>query len=170
MNSFFKSIGLYNSLNVDLDINSAELTQRLWKITYKTNNTFISWEKDSSIPTRFEYRGMIESNHFKIRRRTRLFDMNKNNPIFQGTISDKNGKSSVVIDFFPSGLQILNWFFILCFCLVAILVNIRGDQQNFMFAAVALVIAVAQYFILKRGILRGKYEFERELIYIAQKP
>ncbi|WP_431611151.1 hypothetical protein [Chryseobacterium sp. 'Rf worker isolate 10'] len=170
MNSFFKTIGLYSSLNLDLDINSAELIQRLWKVTYKTNTTFISLERDSAIPTRFEYRGMIDANSFTIKRRERLFDMNRSNPVFHGTISDKNGKSSVVIDFFPSGLQILNWFFILCFCLVAILVNIRGDQQNFMFAAVALVIAVAQYFILKRGILRGKYEFERELIYIAQKP
>ena len=170
MNSFFKTIGLYSSLNLDLDINSAELIQRLWKVTYKTNTTFISLERDSAIPTRFEYRGMIDANRFTIKRRERLFDMNRSNPVFHGTISDKNGKSSVVIDFFPSGLQILNWFFILCFCLVAILVNIRDDQQNFMFAAVALVIAVAQYFILKRGILRGKYEFERELIYIAQKP
>ncbi|RLJ33479.1 hypothetical protein CLU97_2962 [Chryseobacterium sp. 7] len=170
MNSFFKSIGLYNNLSVDLDINSTELIQRLWKITYKTNNTFISWEKDSSIPTRFEYRGMIESNHFKIRRRARLFDMNKNNPIFQGTISDKNGKSSVAIEFFPSWLQILNWFFILCFCSILIFANTRGDQKDFMFVVIAVAITVTQYFILKRGISRGKYEFERELIYITQKP
>ncbi|MGE8514943.1 MAG: hypothetical protein ACN6N7_19715, partial [Chryseobacterium culicis] len=95
MNSFFKSIGLYNSLIIDLQINSAELVQRLWKVTYKTNTTFISLEKDSSIPTRFEYRGMIDANSFTIKRRARLFDMNRSNPLFQGTISDKNGQSSV---------------------------------------------------------------------------
>lgn len=170
MNSFFKSIGLYNSLIIDLHINSAELVQRLMKVTYKTNTTFISLEKDTTIPTRFEYRGKIEANSFTIKRRARLFDMNRSNPVFHGTISDRNGNSSVVIDFFPSWFQIFNWIFILCFCLIAILVNIRDDQQNFMVTAFAFVIACSQYFILKRGISRGKYEFERELIYIAQTP
>lgn len=72
-------------------------------------------------------------------------------------------------EFFPSGFQIFNWIMILCFCLVAIFVYIQGYQKDFIFADVALIIAVAQYFILKRGISKGKYEFERELIYIAQK-
>ncbi|MBB6331306.1 hypothetical protein HNP24_002256 [Chryseobacterium sediminis] len=170
MNSFLKSIGLYSSLTIDLNIGSAELIQRLWKVTYKTNTTFISLEKDSSIPTRFEYRGMIDANTFTIKRRARLFDMNRNNPVFHGTISDKNGLSSVSVEFFPSGFQIFNWIMILCFCLVIIFVNIQGDQQFLIFAAIALVVAVTQYFILKRGISKGKYEFERELIYIAQKP
>ncbi|WP_114819038.1 hypothetical protein [Chryseobacterium sp. KLBC 52] len=170
MNSFFKSIGLYNSLIIDLNINSAELVQRLMKVTYKTNTTFISLEKDTTIPTRFEYRGMIDANSFTIKRRGRLFDMNRSNPVFHGTISDNNGISSVLIEFFPSGFQILNWFLILCFCFVIAFVSITGGQQGLMAGAVALVIAITQYFILKRGISRGKYEFERELIYIAQKP
>lgn len=170
MNSFFKSIGLYNSLIIDLNINSAELVQRLMKVTYKTNTTFISLEKDSTIPTRFEYRGMIDANSFTIKRRGRLFDMNRSNPVFHGTISDKNGISSVAIEFFPSGFQMLNWFFILCFCFLVGFASITGGQQGLMVGAVAFIIAITQYFILKRGISRGKYEFERELIYIAQKP
>ncbi|WP_312287863.1 hypothetical protein [Chryseobacterium gleum] len=170
MNSLLKSIGLYNSLTVDLDINSTELIQRLMKVTYKTNTTFISLEKDATIPTRFEYRGIIDGNSFTIKRRARLFDINRSNPIFHGTISDKNGKSSVVIEFFPSGFQMFNWIVILCFCLGAVFVSIKGDRQDHMLAIIALVIGISQYFILKRGISRGKYEFERELIYIAQKP
>lgn len=140
------------------------------KVTYKTNTTFISLKKDATIPTRFEYRGMIDANSFTIKRRARLFDINRSNPIFHGTISDKNGKSSVVIEFFPSGFQIFNWIVILCFCLGAVFVSIKGDQQDHMLAIIALVIGISKYFILKRGISRGKYEFERELIYIAQKP
>ncbi|MEF9479491.1 hypothetical protein OWR28_18710 [Chryseobacterium sp. 1B4] len=169
MNSFFKSIGLYSSLTVDLNINSTELIQRLMKVTYKTDTTFISLEKDTTIPTRFEYRGMIDGNSFTIKRRARLFDMNRSNPVFHGTISDKNGKSSVVIEFFPSGFQIFNWIVILCFCFGLLFSNIQGSRQDHMFTLVALIIGITQYFILKRGISRGKYEFERELIYIAQK-
>jgi len=169
MKSFFKNIGLYNNLTIELNINSAELKQKLWKITYKTNTTFISLEKDSAIPTRFEYRGMVGENSFTIKRRIRLFDINMNNPVFHGHISDQNGKSSISIEIYPSIFQIFTWILIVCFCLVAILINIRNDQQDLMFIVVASVIAVTQYFILKRGISRGKYEFERELIYITQK-
>ncbi|MDW9380487.1 hypothetical protein [Chryseobacterium sp. JV558] len=170
MNLFFKNIGLYDSSRVEVNISKPELIQRLLKITYKTNTSFISLEKDSTIPTRFEYRGMIEENSFTIKRRRRLFDINNNSPVFHGTISDENGKSSVSLEFSPSGFQIVNLILVFCFCLLAIFVNIGGDRQSFMFLAVASIIAVSQYFILKRAISRGKYEFERELIYIAQKP
>ncbi|MGH1518326.1 hypothetical protein [Chryseobacterium sp. JK1] len=170
MNSFFKSIGLYKTLNIELNIDNQELRQRLLKITYKTNTTFISLEKDSAIPSRFEYRGMVEANSFTIKRRARIFDMNRSNAVFHGTISDKNGKSSVAVEFFPSGLQIFNWIAILCFCLIMIFASLQDDQVNIMLTIVASAVAVSQYFILKRGISRGRYEFERELIYIAQKP
>ena len=98
-----------------------------------------------------------------------MFDMNRNNPVFHGTISDKNGKSLVAVEFFPSGFQIFNWVAILCFCLIIVFASLQDDQQNIIVAIVASVVAVTQYFILKRGISRGRYEFERELIYIAQK-
>ncbi|MEY8759618.1 hypothetical protein [Chryseobacterium tongliaoense] len=170
MNSFLKSIGLCESCRIEVDINRSELIQRLWKITYKTNTTFISLEKDSAIPTRFEYRGMIKENSFIIKRRTRLFDINMNNSVFHGHISDENGKSSISVEVRPSEFQIFNRIVILCFCLVVVFANIEEDKQDFMFVAIASIIAFSQYFILKRGVSRGKYEFERELVYIVQKP
>ncbi|NIF04460.1 hypothetical protein F3J23_03305 [Chryseobacterium sp. Tr-659] len=169
MNSFYKKIGLCDSSRIEVNISSAELIQKLQKITYKTNKTFISLERDTAIPTRFEYRGMIEESRFTIKRRMRLFDVNMNNPVFDGYISDENGQSSVSVEIHPSGIQIFSWIIILCFCFLAIFINIE-EQQDIMFLVIASVIAVTQYFVLKRGISRGKYEFERELIYISQKP
>lgn len=37
MNSFYKSIGLYKSLNFDIEMKQSELIESLRKITYKTN-------------------------------------------------------------------------------------------------------------------------------------
>lgn len=90
---------------------------------------------------------MIKENSSTIKRRKCLFDININNPVFHGTISDENGKSSVSLEFYPSGFQIFNLIFILCFCLIAIFANIGGDRQNLMFLAVASIIAASQYFI-----------------------
>jgi predicted nucleotidyltransferase len=72
MNSFFKSIGLYDSLSLKISIQKEELIHRLSKITYETNSTFISLIKDSTIPTRFEYRGMIDADRFILKRRRRF--------------------------------------------------------------------------------------------------
>ncbi|NPA07569.1 MAG: hypothetical protein GXO46_01085, partial [Chlorobi bacterium] len=59
MNSFYKSIGLYESLNFDIEMKQSELIESLRKITYKTNPSFISLIPDYGIPTRFEYRGIV---------------------------------------------------------------------------------------------------------------
>ncbi|WP_144428991.1 hypothetical protein [Chryseobacterium sp. StRB126] len=169
MNSFLKNIGLYDGFKVKVNISTSELIHRLGKITYKTNRSFISLEKDSTIPKRFEYRGIIKENSFIIKRRRHFFDFNINSPVLHGTISNENNQLSVSINLFPSVFQFFNCIVILCFFLIAIFVNIRDNQQDLMFLAIVSVISITQYFGLRRGISKGKYEFERELIYLAQK-
>ncbi|MCA6067569.1 hypothetical protein JI747_010295 [Chryseobacterium sp. RG1] len=58
MNSFYKSIGLFDSSNFSIEMEKSEFVDSLKKITYKTNTSFISLIPDNGIPTRFEYRGM----------------------------------------------------------------------------------------------------------------
>lgn len=169
MNSFLKNIGLYGSTKVKINIGTSELIQKLAQITYKTNTSFISLEKDSTIPKRFEYRGIIKESSFIIKRRRHLFDFNMNNPVLHGIVSGENDQTSVSIELFPSLFQIFNCIVILCFFLTAIVVNIQNDQKDFMFLIVVSIMVVIQYFVLKRAISKGKYDFERELIYLAQK-
>lgn len=169
MNSFLKNIGLHDTLNIELNINRIELIEKLWKITYKTNTSFISLERDTAIPTRFEYRGMIDNNGFILKKRIRLFDINLNNPVFRGKIYDQNDKTFASIEIVPSIFQIFSSVIILCFLLIAIYATLLATEKDFYFLAFTIIITIMQYFTLKRGIWRGKYDFERELIYIVQK-
>lgn len=169
MNSFLKNIGLLDTLNIELNINRIELIEKLWKITYKTNTSFISLERDTAIPTRFEYRGMIDNNGFTLKKRIRLFDINLNNPVFRGKISDQNDRTFASIEIVPSAFQIFSSVMILCFFLIAIYITLQATEKDFYFLAFTIIITIMQYFTLKRGIRRGKYDFERELIYIVQK-
>lgn len=73
MNSFYKSIGLYDNLNFDIDMSTSEFAENLKKITYKTNTTFISLIPDNGIPTRFEYSGVVNNDDFTIKRRLHFF-------------------------------------------------------------------------------------------------
>ena len=168
MNSFFKSIGLYDSLSLKISIQKEELIHRLSKITYETNSTFISLIKDSTIPTRFEYRGMIDEDRFILKRRRRFFDINMNYHVMIGKLSDNHDTTSVFIEFTPPFFQIFTPVLIVLFSLLLI-VNIEDKELSFLFIVIPAIIIISQYFVLKREIRRGKYDFERELPHITQK-
>jgi hypothetical protein len=117
MNSFYKSIGLYESLNFDIEMKQSELIESLRKITYKTNPSFISLIPDYGIPTRFEYRGMVNQKNFTIKRRRHFFDFNIMHCIIKGSILEENNKTLLTIEFIP----FLYHFMIIvlnCFCYV----------------------------------------------------
>lgn len=168
MNSFFKNIGLYDSLSLKISIHKEELIHRLSKITYETNSTFISLIRDSTIPTRFEYRGIIRENNFILKRRRRFFDINMNYPLMKGKLSDDHDETTVFIEFIPSFFQIFTLVLLVFFSLLLI-INIENKDLNFLIIVIPAIIIISQYFVLKREIRKGRYDFERELTYIAQK-
>lgn len=172
MNSFYKKIGLFDRLNLEVEENKSELIEKLKKITYKANINHISLVFDTAIPTRFEYRGEISNNSFLIRRRNRFFDSNVLTPCIKGQFSEENNKTLISIEFFPSKFHILG-LFLLLFFLICILILIIDNNPNksgeMIFIIIPLVIYISHYFALKTSIKKSKYDFERELNFIAQK-
>ncbi|AYZ13254.1 hypothetical protein EGY05_15495 [Chryseobacterium arthrosphaerae] len=168
MNSFFKRIDLYDSLTIEINIQKEELIRRLGKITYKTNSTFISLIKDSTIPTRFEYRGTMSNDSFIIKRRRRFFDINMNYPLIKGNLSGNHDLTAVFIEFTPPFFQIFTPVLTVIFSLLVML-NLENEDQNLLFLVIPGFIIISQYFVLKREIRKGKYDFERELTHITRK-
>ncbi|KQT21603.1 hypothetical protein ASG22_15720 [Chryseobacterium sp. Leaf405] len=168
MNSFYKNIGLYDSLNFDIDMSKSEFEESLKKITYKTNTTFISLIPDNGIPTRFEYLGIINKDDFTIKRRRHFFDFNILHSIIKGNISEENNKTSIIIEFTPLISHFLALVFIPVISLF-ITIQIMQESTNYFVIALPAILTMVQYFGLKRSIKRDKYDFERELNFIAQK-
>lgn len=169
MNSFCQSIGLYTHKNIEIDINTAEVIERLRKITYPTHTTFISLISDPAIPTRFKYRGVVYEKNFTIKKRRRFFDINLNYPVIKGSLYDQNNRTTVSTACIPSFFQIVTLVLLLGFFLVAVTVNIKNGVQDFSFIAVSALMLGTQYFVLKREIIKGNYDFERELDHMVQK-
>ncbi|CAD7798084.1 hypothetical protein CHRY9390_00278 [Chryseobacterium aquaeductus] len=168
MNSFYKNIGLYEYQTFEIEMNKSEFLEHLKKITYKTNSSFISFIPDHGIPTRFEYRGFVTKDNFIIKRRKRFFDYNIFPSIIKGVISEKNNVTLIKIEFTPFSIHLLPLVLApLLFLLIAIF-EIRNEENYFMIA-VPIILAVSQYFILKKNIKRDKYDFERELNFIVRK-
>ncbi|MCT2409724.1 hypothetical protein NZD88_19405 [Chryseobacterium antibioticum] len=172
MSSFYKSIGLYDRFNFDIEMDQSEFIESLKKITYKTNTTFISLVPDNGIPTRFEYRGEVNEDYFLIKRRCRFFDSNIVVPVIRGTFSQQDGKKQIKIELFPSKIHIISLTFIFLFFLIIIL-NINSvlkENEELIFSSlIPLIIIISHYFTLKTSIKRGKYDFERELNFLIKK-
>lgn len=169
MNPLLKTIGLYDKSNLEINTQRSELVQNLWKITYGTNTSFISLVKDSTIPTRFEYRGIIDENSFTIKKRRHFLDLNIYYPVIKGSMFDKNNITKASVEYIPSFLQMFTFILLLCFFLLAITVNIKNGGQDLAFLAVSSLMTGAQYFNVRRGIIREKQDFEKEMKDITQK-
>lgn len=168
MNSFYKNIGLRDHLNFNIEMDKSEFVESLKKITYKTNTTFISIVPDNGIPTRFEYRGIINKDNFIIKRRLHFFDFNVLHCVIKGNISEENNKTLVSVEFVPFFTHLIALIFVpLISSLIAI--QLVKETNNYFIIALPIILTIIQYSGLKRCVKRDKYDFERELNFIAQK-
>ncbi|KMQ65403.1 hypothetical protein ACM46_05755 [Chryseobacterium angstadtii] len=172
MSSFYKSIGLYDRFNIDIEMHKPDFIESLKKITYKTNTTFISLVPDNGIPTRFEYRGEIKEDYFLIKRRLYFFDTNVIVPVIKGRFSQQESKKTLInIELFPSKIHMISLTF-LSILLLIIILNINyllQENAELMFSSfIPLILVISHYFTLKACIKRGRYDFEREIHFLAQ--
>ncbi len=168
MISFYKSIGLYESLALIIEMNPSDFTESLRKITYKTNPTFLSLVPDNGIPTRFEYRGMVNQDDFTIKRRLHFFDFHVVHVLIKGKIAEENNETLVTVVFIPFFHHLLALLFVfLTGTLIS--VDLIKENSNFIFAVLPLTITMILYFKLKRSLKKDKYDFERELYFISRK-
>ncbi len=167
MNSFFKNIGLYDYLNFNIKTDKSEFLESLKKITYETNTSFISLTPDHGIPTRFEYRGLINKDTFILKRRKHFFDIAIFNSIIKGNITEENDKTVIKIEFTPF---IYPFIFSIIGILLFTFIGLQEiGNENYFLIGISILITISQYFILKRSLKRDKYDFERELNFIVQK-
>jgi hypothetical protein len=168
MNSFFKTIGLYDELSFETTMNKAEFIENLEKLIYHSDFSFFE-TAEYSIPNRYEYKGYVNKNGFLVIRRRHLFDSNAANPYIKGTINEENGKTLIKMEFTPVKYFIVSLIFLIFFLIIFFNITFQDSSDMSFIVIIPLIGAVTHYFTLKRNITRGKYDFERELNFIVQK-
>ncbi|WP_294296714.1 hypothetical protein [uncultured Chryseobacterium sp.] len=168
MISFYKNIGLYESLVLSMEMDPSDFTKSLRKITYKTNPTFLSLVPDNGIPTRFEYRGMVNQHNFRIKRRLHFFDFHVLHVLIKGKIAEENNKILVTVVFIPFFHHLFALLFVfLTSTLIGL--DLMKENSNFIFAVLPFIVIMILYFKLKRSLKKDRYDFERELHFILRK-
>jgi hypothetical protein len=168
MNSFFKTIGLYDELNFETIMNKTEFIENLEKIIYESDFSLFE-TAEYSIPNRYEYKGYVNKNEFLVKRRRHFFDSNIPNPFIKGIINDENGKTLIKMEFTPVKYFIVSLIFLIVFLIIFFSITFQANSDMSFIMIIPLIGAVTHYFTLKRNIKKGKYDFERELNFIVQK-
>jgi hypothetical protein len=121
-----------------------------------------------------EYKGLVNYDGFKIRRKKKLFDMNVNMAIAQGTYRQKD--NLLVIETEVNGFHpMLIAFFVVVFMfyLVFFFGFFFSDPQLPWFFIPFIILHAAfmfglPYLLIRRSIKRMKYELEREFFYMTK--
>lgn len=177
MKDFLKKIRLIDQLTTEISISRDEFAARLRKHVDAGSLDMFSGMFEIFDSSENEYKGHVEINGFRIKRRRKFFDTNWNFSIATGSFRQHDDKLIIETEVnaftgFVAVFYGLVLFIYLIFFIV-FLASASSEGETFFFVPFLFVHAVFMlgipYFIMRRSVKRMKYDLERELHYIAKK-
>lgn len=175
MKEFLKRLKLIDSMTTNLQTSKIEFVNRLNEITDKGGIGIMSDTFDVFSSSKNEFKGQVDFENFKIKRRRRFFDTNMNFAVAKGTFIENNGLLIVETE-----INGFNNFFIVFYVLLIIFYSIfifalSCDNINESFIAIPFLLLhgafmfAIPYLVMRRSVKRLKYELEREFFYLTKK-
>lgn len=174
MNDFLRKIKVLDSITIELNVTKSDFIKKFRQYVDVSDLSLSDsfFEGFSSSPN--EYKGNIDERSFKIRRRRKLFDTNRNFAIANGNLTEQHDK--LVLKTEINGFHKAMKFFYIAIILFYIIfifgfsaTMFINDESGFLpFAVLPFILFHAclmigiPYFIMRRGVKRMKYELERD--------
>lgn len=175
MKEFLKKIKLLDHLKIELEIQKSDFVNRLKGIVKEGSVGIMTDGFDAFSSSKKEYKGEVNSRGFKLKRRKKFFDFNKNIAVAKGTYLQKdnvlvitaeiNGFHKMMIPFY---IFILLFYSVFAF---GFLSNGLFIEQPIMPPFILLHGAFMfglPYFFMRRSTSRLKHELEREFYFITK--
>ena len=174
MKEFLKRLKLIDYLTIALPTNKTDFVNRLYEVTDIGSTGMFSDTFDIFSSSKNEFKGQVDTDGFKLKRRKRFFDTNMNFAVANGTFSETNGQ--LIIETEVNGF---NNFFIVFYVFLIIFYSIFifgfwGSDNKGSFIAIPFILLhgtfmfVIPYFMMRRSVKRLKYELEREFFYLTK--
>lgn len=174
MKDILRKLKLADDLTTNLKISRTEFVKKLAAITDKGQTGMFSDTVDAFSSTNKKYKGEVDFDGFKLKRRRRFFDTNINMAVATGTINEHDGYLTIEteINGFNNFYMIFNVFvFVFCSILILNLVVFENNAESFptllLIVHGTLVFSIT-YFIMRRKVKQLKYELEREFFYLSK--
>ncbi|WP_299625193.1 hypothetical protein [uncultured Tenacibaculum sp.] len=176
MRDFLKRIKLIDDLQTELEVEKTDFVHKLKQNVDEGSTGIFSDAFDIFSRSKNDYKGNVDLNSFKVKRRKKLFDTNINLAVASGTYNQKGNK--LIIDTEINGFSpIFIPFFIFCLLFYPVFIIIflfgeNNDTATILFAIPFILLHATfmigiPYFLMRRGVKRLKRELEREFFYLT---
>lgn len=178
MKEFLQKLKLIDYFQTELDIKKNDFVSKLREQVDEGSTSTFSDTFDVFSSSKNEYKGEINQDSFKIKRRRRFFDMNINMAVAIGTYKQKD--DLLIINTEINGFQgVMIPFYIFCIIIYSVFIvgffsadNIGGNAPGFTFPFILMHAAFMMglpYLMMRRSTKRLKHELEREFYYLTKK-
>lgn len=177
MNTFLRKIKLLDTLTVELEIDKNSFVSKLKEQVDKGSTGMLSDTFDVFSSSKNEYKGHVDHNGFKIKRRKRLFDMNMNVAVAEGTFSQKY-ETLVIKTEINSFHNMMYVFLVFIFLFYGLFIGSifwaeGGDSLPYFVLPILLIHGLLMigipYLLMRRSTKKMKRELEREFFYLTKK-
>ena len=180
MNDFLRKVKLLEHITIELDSTKTDFIKIFEENVDESDLGFSDYFFEALTTGKEEYKGKIDNHLFKLRRRKRLFDTNRNFAVAEGTMAEKNGKLVLeteikgfhyMMKFFYGFIVVIYLIFIVGFAFST--VSGKNTIPSFalpLIAVHALLMLGIPYFVMRRNVSRMKYELERDFHFWTKQP
>ncbi|MEM6397399.1 MAG: hypothetical protein AAF741_13710 [Bacteroidota bacterium] len=177
LKTIWEKLGLIDHLELTFDIEQIEFVKQLKAHVDESNLSLWSDMGDPFSRSKNEFKGIVDQNGFKIKRKKKFFDVNFNLATAEGRFHQERDQLRIDIELNGVAKRLKIFFVFVVLFYAIFFVTIFGLGQSgevplfvlpFMLIHAAFMIGIP-YFILRRSVKRMKYELERELFFIANK-
>lgn len=179
MKEFLKKLKLVDHLSTEIEIDQRQFVERLKEHVDHGNIGGFSTMFEAFSSGKNEYKGLVNFDGFKIKRKRRLFDANMGMAVATGNFQQKNqnliisteinGFSGLMIPFY-----IVITIFYLIFIAVLTLASFSEEADSTFAFAIPFILLHASfmfgipYLMMRRSTTRMKHELEREFFYMTK--
>ena len=174
MKDFLRRIKLIDSMTTTLPISKIQFVNRLHEITDVGSTAMMLDTFEAFSSSKKEFKGQINFDNFKIRKRKRFFETNKYIAVATGTFDEKGGQLTVEteINGFSDFYIVFYAFLIIIYSILIIAFSTGLAGGGFSFLPFIIIHGTLMfclpYFMMKRSVRNLKYELEREFFYLTK--
>ena len=161
-------------MSTTLKTTKVEFVNRLTEITDKETTGIMSDTFDVFSSSKNEFKGQINNDNFKIKRKRRFFDTNMNFSVANGIFEEKDGNLIVETEINGFNNYFLFFYAFLIIFYTIFIFGVSSSEKNDALIAIPFLVIHGTfmfsipYFIMKRSVKRMKYELEREFFYLTK--
>ena len=176
MDEFLKKIKLIDTLTIDLPISRNDFVNKMDAIVEEGSTGLFSSPFEMFSSSKKDFKGTVNYEGFKIKKRKKLFDRGFNVAIAEGTYTVQNEKLLIETEINGFNTFGIPFYIVIIIAYLIFLFFITSTGPNESLSSIlpillihGIAMVLMPYFMMKKSVTQLKHELERELYFLTKK-